>query len=496
MGSPQILSSYWNGTDLKAYVNGSQSGSASANVTGLPFRDDFQIGYDNNHNSDFLQGDIAEIIVYNSIITDTQRQQVEAYLQAKYGISSGYGTVSRDTSTTYGGSVGSAKVVVGSNTTDYIQSVNVGNTNSYNLSAYAYTDGSAVTASDAELFYNGSTVSTNYTAVGGGWYKLSGTVVGAASSRDYGVRVKSARTVYLDNLSLRDAGTVTGTLTSSIFDSGFTNGANWGTLSYNAVTPTGTAVQVKVRTGDQADLSDADSFSSCSSISNGSSASGNTCVRSGDRYAQYQVVLSTTDTSASSSTFDNFSLDFSDATPPATPTPSPTPTPTKQATTSQPVSNTSTESTYISQSNPADSPAQPTAESETEAAQKPQSSTPKGYDVNIVVKNGGKPVAGATVELHSTPRTAMTDRDGVARFADVEGGEHDLKITYNGHTSQQKITLSGDSKQVVINVSADLGSSRTTTYSWAWWAIVPLLVVFIWWILAKRHKQQNNPLNI
>lgn len=49
-------------------------------------------------------------------------------------------TVTRDTTTKYAGAA-SAKLVAGGTDANYLQSVNVGDTNSYNLSAYAYTDG-------------------------------------------------------------------------------------------------------------------------------------------------------------------------------------------------------------------------------------------------------------------------------------------------------------------------------------------------------------------
>ena len=83
-----------------------------------------------------------------------------------------------------------------------------------------------------------------------------------------------------------------GSLTSSIFDSGDPGGAIWDTLSYAATGPSGTAVAVRVRTGDEPDLSDAPAFSSCPALSTGSALSGDSCVTEGDRYAQYQVDLS------------------------------------------------------------------------------------------------------------------------------------------------------------------------------------------------------------
>ena len=93
---------------------------------------------------------------------------MENYLKNKYSISSH--SISVDNSIYHSG-VGSAKnVSSSSDTLEFLQNINIGNTNSYNLIAYAYTDGSAVSDSDVELYYNGSAVSTTYTSVGSGWY--------------------------------------------------------------------------------------------------------------------------------------------------------------------------------------------------------------------------------------------------------------------------------------------------------------------------------------
>src|SRR3989344_2170943 len=93
----------------------------------------------------------------------------------------------------------------------YLQSVNVGDTSTYDLSAYIYdltgTAGEEITSTDAELYYNGATVTTAYTNAGSGWWKLTGTVTGANTSREYGVVVKSGKSVKVDDFTLAKNGT-------------------------------------------------------------------------------------------------------------------------------------------------------------------------------------------------------------------------------------------------------------------------------------------------
>jgi hypothetical protein len=112
-------------------------------------------------------------------------------------------TVTRDTTTKFANSTSSVKLIAGSTDNDFTQNVNVGNTASYTLTAYAKTDGSAVTSSDLSLYYSTAPITTTYTPIGGeGWYKLTGTVTGIASSQPVGARIKSTKTVYLDNITL------------------------------------------------------------------------------------------------------------------------------------------------------------------------------------------------------------------------------------------------------------------------------------------------------
>lgn len=84
-----------------------------------------------------------------------------------------------------------------------------------------------------------------------------------------------------------------GSLTSSVFDTGYS--ANFGNLTYNSSTPTNTSVTVKIRTSNNADMSEATDFSSCNSIISATDISSNNCVTDGHRYLQYQITLNTSD---------------------------------------------------------------------------------------------------------------------------------------------------------------------------------------------------------
>ena len=115
-------------------------------------------------------------------------------------------TATQDTATKYDGTASVKLVSPGSADENYLQSINVGDATPYLFTAYAYTTGAAVTSADLQLYYDSAAITTTYTAATNGWYKLSATVTGAASAKNYGVDVKAGKTVYLDDISVNKIG--------------------------------------------------------------------------------------------------------------------------------------------------------------------------------------------------------------------------------------------------------------------------------------------------
>jgi len=142
------------------------------------------------------------------------------------------------------------------------QSVNVGDTSTYNFSVYVYnntsgSEGSAVNENVAALYYNGSTITTSYEPVSGNWYKLTGTLTGANASREYGVLVKAGKTVKVDDFTLSKDGTYS-VYTTSAYSNALV--ATWdtfceGTLSgstctEDAITGSNSTIKYQICTDD------------------------------------------------------------------------------------------------------------------------------------------------------------------------------------------------------------------------------------------------------
>jgi hypothetical protein len=151
-----------------------------------------------------LFGYLAEAIVYDRLLTDAENHDITSYLSMKYGIaletaSGSYGSKCiRDTGTVYTGS-GSLNVAALANT-NVFETFNPTTGNKV-LSCYAY-NGGTVTSADVELFYDGSAVSTTYSAIGGGWYKLEAVITGANANKKIGAQVKAGANVFLDVFDL------------------------------------------------------------------------------------------------------------------------------------------------------------------------------------------------------------------------------------------------------------------------------------------------------
>ncbi|HEY4724248.1 MAG TPA: LamG-like jellyroll fold domain-containing protein, partial [Anaerolineae bacterium] len=86
----------------------------------------------------------------------------------------------------------------------YTQSINVGNVNTHTLSCYVRRrDGAAVTVSDCQLYYNVS-LTTTYTSVGNGWYRLTASQAGINAPTATGILVANGRHIYADGFQIEE----------------------------------------------------------------------------------------------------------------------------------------------------------------------------------------------------------------------------------------------------------------------------------------------------
>lgn len=116
--------------------------------------------------------------------------------------------------------------------------------------------------------------------------------------------------------------------------------------------------------------------------------------------------------------------------------------------------------------------------------------TKGGYDVHVkVVDTNKKPVAGAKVTLHSAPKEATTDKDGIATFTNVEAGQHKVLIAYDGYQGEQSINLTGDVKQFDLNVTVQKQSVLLSPTVLVLLGISGLIIVVLSVLLVRARRK-------
>jgi hypothetical protein len=84
LANPSITESIWNGAASYLGVNGQFSAVGSTNPVSLT---GYTVGRTRNGSgAGVMQGNIFEVLLYEGVLTSNQRQQVESYLNAKWGI--------------------------------------------------------------------------------------------------------------------------------------------------------------------------------------------------------------------------------------------------------------------------------------------------------------------------------------------------------------------------------------------------------------------------
>ncbi len=224
---------------------------------------------------------------YNLSFTNASARILQGFLAA-FKAGGEYVGATRNTTTKYTGDASARIYASPWANARFVQTVNVGDTENYQISVYAYALSGVIDDTVAALIYDGEVIPTDYEVVGGGWYRLSAEITGEDADKDFGIEVYKDNTVFVDDFSVSRLEN-TGTLTSNIFDT--ERLSNWGELSY-VYSGNGNVI-VKARSSNSADMVGAPNFSTCAPIVSGSDISDGTngCVTDAEQYIQYQVIL-------------------------------------------------------------------------------------------------------------------------------------------------------------------------------------------------------------
>ncbi|MEI6462091.1 MAG: LamG-like jellyroll fold domain-containing protein [bacterium] len=219
-----------------AYRNGMQETGTVPTFSGTSTKEFYLGGYNNNGSmGGGLNGKIQALSIYSGTLTPAQVSAVvgamdmvvplsfttvptTVYFGSKQdGTSQADATYSNFTSLTSSQNTTAPYIKFGSNSVklinggtlgdEYTTSTNPASTLTHTFSGYVYDGttgnvGGIVNNTIAELYYNNTTISTTYTDMGGGWWRLNGSLVGINQSDNFGVQVKSGKTIYIDGFQL------------------------------------------------------------------------------------------------------------------------------------------------------------------------------------------------------------------------------------------------------------------------------------------------------
>lgn len=115
----------------------------------------------------------------------------------------------------------------------------------------------------------------------------------------------------------------------------------------------------------------------------------------------------------------------------------------------------------------------------------------EGLDVNVkVIDTKKQPVKGAKVTLHSDPKEAVTDENGIAKFTGVESGEHKVLIAYNDYEGEQSIYLTATESQKEFNINITI-QPKGVQLSMQVKIIIGILALVIVILLLLLLKSKN-----
>lgn len=120
-----------------------------------------------------------------------------------------------------------------------------------------------------------------------------------------------------------------------------------------------------------------------------------------------------------------------------------------------------------------------------------QTKAPDSYSVNIkVTDTKQKPIGGAKVTIHSKVQETTTDENGIARFEDVEPGDHRVLVAYNGFEGEQSINLTGDVKEFNLSITVEQKNVLTSPLVMAIIAGFSLVVLVLVILLIRTRSRK------
>jgi hypothetical protein len=113
------------------------------------------------------------------------------------------------------------------------------------------------------------------------------------------------------------------------------------------------------------------------------------------------------------------------------------------------------------------------------------------YELEVkVVDNENKPVEGAEVQVHSDVQKSSTDANGIAKFTNVEKGQHIISIAYAGYEAEQTIFLQGDQNTIAVTLQVQ------KSFQYLYLFLIPVFILLGFFIsrrFSKKAEKKEEP---
>jgi hypothetical protein len=113
----------------------------------------------------------------------------------------------------------------------------------------------------------------------------------------------------------------------------------------------------------------------------------------------------------------------------------------------------------------------------------------EGKEIEVLVKDKkNNPISGAEVMLYSQPKTTYSDEKGVARFENVEPGDHTLVVNYDNQTGTQKIQVDDNPqvKKLEMTITLEPKRSGRNIMMIAFGVFIGIIVVILFFKIVEK----------
>ncbi|MBP6882147.1 MAG: LysM peptidoglycan-binding domain-containing protein [Candidatus Levybacteria bacterium] len=118
--------------------------------------------------------------------------------------------------------------------------------------------------------------------------------------------------------------------------------------------------------------------------------------------------------------------------------------------------------------------------------------TQEGTRLDVLVKDtSGGPLEGVTVTLHSKVQISKTNKEGIAKFTNVEPGDHKVILAYKNYNGEQKLNVDGSKTEQVLTLQVQMNNGFSSPLVIVVVTLLILTILYLLFIILKKRKKKE-----